>query len=170
MNYSFLFSYHKDKIRVWPWLWFLNLFGKAGDSFCFFSESYGEYFNHFHDYWQVVGRKSAMLEVIQRQKGLLVEGRSFNEIFVDYCKSKYPDRAVVVAFDISPDSASRTLGKLQGVDAKIFLEDVIFFVFNTREEAMKLHFAIPSSLCESLVVYDGQQVPAVTGFTGWRNI
>jgi len=169
MKFSFTFSYHRDRIRVWPWLWFLHLFGKIGDSHCFLSESYGDYFNHFSDYWQKVGKKSALLEVIQRQKGLSVEGRGLREIIVRYCAMKFPYQTSVVIFDVSMDSALRTLGNLPGFDKKVLLEDVLIFPFPHREDAMKLARAIPSSLGEMIVVHEGTEVSVETGFNGWEN-
>lgn len=169
----FTFKYHGDRVVCYPKRYFSLLFLRLtwfisrsstdklfNDKFAspFFSQAYGEYFNHFSGYWQMVGKKNALLEVLQRRKSLSVIGFSLKETLCKFTRSEYPNTPVVVFFDVSAEGIARLLQRLPGSKISTFMEEVICIQCKTREEAKKIVQAAPSSVGEAFAVLDGVEI------------
>lgn len=151
---KFTINYHGDKIVVY-WLNLLkNLFGRS-DLSNFFSATYGQYFNHFSEYWQMVGAKSALLEVIQRSKPLVVQGFHLEEAIFKFVRSEYPNRYVAVFLDIAPEKVVRLLETLPGSNIKTFMSDVVCIVCKSREEIIKITKSVPENFASVFALQDG---------------
>lgn len=149
-------SYHGDEILVHPlhWLWYLFR-QPPRSSWSFFSCAYGEYFNHFSEYWQMVGRKNALVEVLQRKKNLQLVGCNQEEVLAYYTRAKYSHAPVVVMTEISLEQVPRLLEKLTSLTIKDFVHDFLFIPCKSREDAFKLVDAIPYRLAVTYAFHDG---------------
>lgn len=165
----FKFNYHGDEIVVYPsrlikFLW-ANLMrskfksiGITPTTSPFFSHAYGEYFNQFSDYWRLVGKKSALVELLQRNRSLTVQGFHFKETLLKFSRAEYPDTPVVVYFDVAADQIARLLERLPGGKIKTFMEEIVCIPCKTREEAKRLVKATPYSIGECFAAIDGIEI------------
>jgi hypothetical protein len=149
------FKYHGDRIVTDIKDLFLNIFRKDRTRFSFFSESYGEYFNHFSDYWQMVGRKGALIELIRRPNKLSVKGFHLIEVLAKFTRSEFPGQPVVIMFDIQLAQIARLVEKMPGTKSTTFTKDVVVILCKHKEEAEKIVNAAPLSLGVVFAVQDG---------------
>lgn len=161
---SIPFKYKGDNFLFFPYNYIQFLFSKFlfvknwdrhGDRHLFFSSAYGEYFNHFRQYWQIVGKKSALIEILQRRKNVRIVGHTWKESLAKFSRSEYPDTATVIFSDIDRGALPRLL-KLLGDEARLaFNEDVVCIPCANRETAKKILKATPRSMADAFVAQDG---------------
>ncbi|HET8689121.1 MAG TPA: hypothetical protein VFM18_21125 [Methanosarcina sp.] len=124
------FNYFGDTITYsWPW-------ARSGRR-RFSSSLHARDFNHFREYWQVVGACSANLRL--GTDGAKVVGLGMHEVLAQYVKYKYPGEYIVALCDINPAAKDSSFWrKIPAQYAEQLLKDVAIFRCKSRDQMLDI--------------------------------
>lgn len=120
-----------------------------------FSIKYGFYFSSVSEYWQEIGKRNALVEVIARNKTGIIHGCSFFEVLQRIAPLEFGTGIGIILYNINTYTLGRFLDRFEGVNASILNEDFVFISVDSRDKARKFIEKIPENLAEAIAVDRG---------------
>jgi hypothetical protein len=143
-----------DTVRLNCWVWLAGALGFSKSlNLAYHSEKYNFSFSSFSQYWEEIGKKEALAEVIA--SNLEIKGISTSEMISLAARYSFGRRPGVVLFNIDLSSVGRIKDRLPGANITPFLQSFVMIPAKNREHALKILGRIPETLAEGIAIDDG---------------
>lgn len=153
------FKYKNDEITVNIRSWLLWKFWRAQTpEKCYHSKLFEYSFDSFREYWQEVGKRSALVQFISSR----TPGRhgpkyyTADEIIQRIARFDLGENSGVVLTEIGYATTPRLMNMFPGVSQNVFKTgEFVVFPTQNKEAAIKLAHSIPSNLAYVVAFADG---------------
>lgn len=153
------FKYKNDEITVNIRSWLLwKLWRTETLQSCYHSKVFEFSFNSFREYWQEVGKRSALVQFISSR----TPGRfgpkyyTLNEVVQRLARLDLGENSGVVLTNISYLTVPKLMNMFPGISQNVFqIGEFVVFPTQNKEAAIKLAHSIPSSMATVIAFADG---------------
>lgn len=121
----------------------------------FFSTRFNFHFNSYSEYWEKVGAKNALVEVIAKDKLRKVVGVSFEQMLEKAAFSEFGTGPGVIMYNINTVALGRVLARIPGSSSQTLKEDFVFIPALNRNKAVQLLRTIPHTLADCYLMDRG---------------
>jgi hypothetical protein len=153
-----------NDVLTWDvWVWFINIF-RSKKKPCYRSSIYAIEVYSRADYWEQIGRKQILIDIIRSSRLHGIQGLSLLQLILKVAVLEYGQSTIVAVYGMDYMKLAKLAERLPLVTMRdLYSKEVLYIPCPSMSVAEKIKAGIPNTLANSAIIDKGMYMTDVSG-------